>query len=112
MKRLLVVETIEKIGEPVKLAGWVHQRRDHGQIIFIDLRDQSGLVQIVFSPQNKALYQAADSLRPEWVISIEGKVNQRPKNMANTNIPTGEVEISGSAKGKISKTFLGKEKGI
>ena len=94
MKRLLIVETIEKVGEQVKLAGWVHKRRDHGQIIFIDLRDQSGLVQIVFSPENKALYQVADSLRPEWVISIEGKVNQRPKNMANTNIPTGEVEIS------------------
>lgn len=94
MKRLLVVETIEKVGEKVKLFGWVHKRRDHGQIIFVDLRDQSGLVQIVFSPQNKALYQVADSLRPEWVISIEGKVNQRPKNMANPNIPTGEIEIS------------------
>ena len=94
MKRLLITETIEKVGEQVKLAGWVHKRRDHGQIIFIDLRDKSGLVQIVFSPQNKALYQVADSLRPEWVISIEGKVNQRPKNMTNTNIPTGEIEIS------------------
>ncbi|MBL7155036.1 MAG: aspartate--tRNA ligase [Candidatus Portnoybacteria bacterium] len=93
MKRLLVVETIEKLGEQVKLSGWVHQRRDHGQIIFIDLRDQSGLIQIVFTPQNKALYQAADSLRPEWVISIEGKVNQRPKGMVNDKIPTGEIEI-------------------
>ena len=94
MKRILISETIEKVGEQVKLAGWVHKRRDHGQIIFIDLRDQSDLIQIVFSPQNKALYQVADSLRPEWVISIEGKVNQRPKNMANSNIPTGEIEIS------------------
>jgi len=94
MKRLLVVETIEKAGEQVKLAGWVHKRRDHGQIIFIDLRDQSGLVQIVFNPQNKVLYQAADSLRPEWVISIEGKVNQRPKGMVNDKIPAGEIEIS------------------
>lgn len=94
MKRISVVETIEKTGEEVKLAGWVHQRRDHGQIIFIDLRDRSGLVQIVFTPQNKALYQAADSLRPEWVIGVEGKVNQRPKNMANPKIPTGEIELS------------------
>lgn len=94
MKRILVVETIEKIEESVKLAGWVHQRRDHGQIIFIDLRDRTGLIQLVFTPQNKELYQLADSLRPEWVISIEGKVNQRPKNMTNSKIPTGEIELS------------------
>jgi len=94
MKRILVVETIEKIEEEVKLAGWVHQRRDHGQIIFIDLRDRTGLIQLVFTPQNKELYQLADSLRPEWVISIEGKVNQRPKNMTNSKIPTGEIEVS------------------
>jgi len=94
MKRILITETIEKVGEPVKLSGWVHQRRDHGQIIFIDLRDKSGLIQLVFTPQDKALYQTADSLRPEWVISIEGKVNQRPKNMANPNMPTGEIEVS------------------
>ena len=94
MKRILVVETIEKIEESVKLAGWVHQRRDHGQIIFIDLRDRTGLIQLVFTPQNKELYQLADSLRPEWVISIEGKINQRPKNMTNSKIPTGEIELS------------------
>jgi aspartyl-tRNA synthetase len=94
MKRILAVETIEKAGEQVKLSGWVHQRRDHGQIIFIDLRDRSGLIQLVFTLQNKELYQLADSLRPEWVISIEGKVNQRPKNMANPKIPTGEIEVS------------------
>ena len=94
MKRILVVETIEKIEESVKLAGWVNQRRDHGRIIFIDLRDRTGLIQLVFTPQNKELYQLADSLRPEWVISIEGKVNQRPKNMTNSKIPTGEIELS------------------
>jgi len=93
MKRLLVVETIEKIGEQVKLAGWVHKRRDHGQIIFIDLRDKSGLVQLVITPQEKRLYQMADLLRSEWVIGLEGKVNQRPKNMVNSKIPTGEIEI-------------------
>ena len=94
MKRLLAVETIKKGGEEVKLSGWVHKRRDHGQIIFIDLRDKSGLVQLVFNLQNKELYQLADSLRPEWVISIEGKVNQRPKKMENPKIPTGGVEIA------------------
>lgn len=94
MKRILINETIEKVGEQVKLSGWVHQRRDHGQIIFIDLRDKSDLIQLVFTPQDKALYRAASSLRPEWVISVEGKVNQRPKNMVNPNMPTGEIEIS------------------
>lgn len=94
MKRILAVETIEKIEETVKLSGWVNQRRDHGQIIFIDLRDRSGLLQLVFTPENKILYQLADSLRPEWVISIEGKVNQRPGRMTNPKIPTGEVEVS------------------
>jgi aspartyl-tRNA synthetase len=93
MKRLLAVKTIEKIGESVKLAGWVHQRRNHGQIIFIDLRDKSGLMQLVFTPQNKALYRTADSLRPEWVIKVEGKVNQRPKGMENPKLPTGQIEI-------------------
>ncbi len=94
MKRILINETIEKVGEQVKLSGWVHQRRDHGQIIFIDLRDKSDLIQLVFTPKDKALYRAASSLRPEWVISVEGKVNQRPKNMVNPNMPTGEIEIS------------------
>ncbi len=93
MKRLLAVETIKKTGESVKLAGWVHQRRDHGQIIFIDLRDKSGLVQLVFTPESKALYRTANSLRPEWVIKAEGKVNQRPKGMDNPKLPTGQIEI-------------------
>lgn len=93
MKRLLAIEIIEKIGKPVRLAGWVHQRRDHGQIIFIDLRDKSGLVQLVFTPEDKALYQAANSLRPEWVIEVKGKVNQRPKNMENDKLLTGRIEV-------------------
>ncbi len=100
MKRIFSIKTIKKEGESVKLAGWVHQRRDHGKIIFIDLRDKSGLIQMVFTPDNKALYKLADSLRPEWVIEIEGKVNQRPKGMENGNLPTGQIEI-GVAKLKI-----------
>ena len=101
MKRISSVETIKYIGKNVKAAGWVHSRRDHGKIIFIDLRDGSGLVQVVFQPtagQSKAdvsrdLYNLANSLRPEWVIGIEGTVNKRPKGMINPKLKTGKVEI-------------------
>lgn len=93
MKRILNIETTKYIGQKVKLAGWVHKRRDHGRVIFIDLRDRSGLVQVVFRPEQKELYQLADSLRAEWVISLTGEVKERPKGMENKNIPTGQVEI-------------------
>ncbi|MBU1255359.1 aspartate--tRNA ligase [Patescibacteria group bacterium] len=93
MKRILSVKTIEKIGDEVKLAGWVHNRRDHGKIIFIDLRDKKGLTQLVFLPDNKDCYKLANSLRNEWVIEIIGQVNKRPNGMINDKIPTGEVEI-------------------
>jgi aspartyl-tRNA synthetase len=93
MNRIPIIETTKKIGQSVKLAGWVHSRRDHGQIIFIDLRDSSGLVQLVFLPTNKDLYQLADSLRSEWVISLEGKINQRPMGMENPKLPTGKIEV-------------------
>jgi len=93
MKRILNIKTIDKEGEEVKLAGWVHIRRDHGKIIFVDLRDKSGLIQLVFLPDNKELYNLASSLRNEWVIKVIGKVNKRPSKMINENLPTGKVEI-------------------
>ena len=93
MKRILTNQTIKKCGEEVKLAGWVHVRRNHGKIIFIDLRDKKGLIQVVFLPENNILYKLANSLRPEWVIEVIGKVNKRPGKMVNKKIPTGEVEI-------------------
>ncbi|TSD04980.1 MAG: aspartyl-tRNA synthetase [Parcubacteria group bacterium Athens0714_12] len=74
------------IGQKVKLAGWVHTRRDHGKLIFIDLRDRSGFMQMIFLPKKES-YEMAQKLRPEWVISIEGIVNQRPKGMENFNLP-------------------------
>ncbi len=80
------------IGANVKLSGWVHARRDHGKLIFIDLRDRSGIVQMVFLPKKES-YELAGKLRPEWVISVEGKVNQRPKGMENLKMPSGEIEI-------------------
>ena len=89
-------------GKNVKVSGWVHTRRDHGKIIFIDLRDKTGILQIVFTPrlnsgrasQNGDIYKLADSLRSEWVISVEGKINARPKGMENPSIKTGLIEMS------------------
>src|SRR3989344_1713903 len=91
--RTLIKETPLKIGEKVILMGWVDVRRDHGKILFIDLRDRSGLIQVVFIPSNKEVYKIASELRPEWVIKIEGTVNERPANMVNDKILTGKVEV-------------------
>ncbi|MCX6806912.1 MAG: aspartate--tRNA ligase [Candidatus Berkelbacteria bacterium] len=87
------IETAKKTGQKVELAGWVHSRRDHGKIIFIDLRDRSGLVQVVFSPDKENVYKEAETLRPEWVILIQGKVKERPRGMQNPKITTGKIEI-------------------
>jgi len=93
MKRIFINETIEKIGEKVRVAGWVNVRRDHGKLIFIDLRDRSGVLQVVFSGANKDLWKSADALRPEWVVSIEGLVKERPENLKNPKIETGDIEL-------------------
>ncbi|MBI2591198.1 MAG: aspartate--tRNA ligase [Candidatus Brennerbacteria bacterium] len=92
--RVLVKEIIEKEGEQVELCGWVAARRDHGKIIFIDLRDRSGIAQVVFTPKNQELYKLADGLRSEWVIKIIGKVSERPKGMENSQLITGKVEVA------------------
>jgi aspartyl-tRNA synthetase len=86
MERSLVIETIKKVGKTVSLSGWVHSKRDHGKVTFIDLRDRSGLVQIVGSKDLK-------SLHPEDVIRIIGIVRKRPKKLINPKIETGTVEI-------------------
>ena len=93
MERIYSSETIKFIGQKVKLAGWVEVRRDHGKLIFIDMRDRAGIVQLVFIPKDKELHQTADSLRSEWVIEVVGSVNQRPKGMENPNVETGSVEV-------------------
>ncbi len=93
MHRTLSIETPNLVGEKVKLSGWVNSRRDHGKIIFIDLRDRSGITQIVFTPKLKEVYQKADELRSEWVISVTGIVQKRPKGMENQKIPTGIIEM-------------------
>lgn len=92
-KRILAKECIDQIGQTVNLAGWVNGRRDHGQLIFIDLRDTSGLVQIVVTKKS-AGYQLAKETRPEWVITVSGKVQKRPDNMVNPDLETGAIEVS------------------
>ena len=83
-----------QVGKLVKLAGWVAKRRDHGGLIFIDLRDSTGLVQIVFDPEISVdAHQLATKLRPEWVISVSGEVNSRPDGTENLNLVSGRVEV-------------------
>jgi len=94
MPRFKINETAKHIGEKVKVAGWVNARRAHGKILFIDLRDRSGVLQVVFVPSNKEIYELAEQLRPEWVIEITGQIVKRPEKMINDKIETGQVEMS------------------
>jgi aspartyl-tRNA synthetase len=81
------------IGREVVVAGWVHRRRDHGGVIFIDLRDREGLVQVVFDPGDARTFTEAERLRGEYVLSVKGRVRERPEGTINPAMPTGEVEI-------------------
>ncbi len=83
------------IDQEITLCGWVHRRRDHGGVIFIDLRDREGLAQIVFDPDRAESFAIADSVRNEYVIQITGKVRHRPQGTVNPDLPTGEVEVLG-----------------
>ncbi|KKM09235.1 aspartyl-tRNA synthetase [Clostridiales bacterium PH28_bin88] len=86
--------TREHTGEEVTLMGWVNRRRDHGGLIFIDLRDRSGLVQVVFSPEvDRAAFQKAEHVRNEYVLALKGRVRRRPEGTVNPNLATGEVEV-------------------
>jgi aspartyl-tRNA synthetase len=80
-------------GEEVRLAGWVHRRRDHGGLIFIDLRDRWGITQITFHPERGEIFSSAERLRPEWSISVAGEVVRRPEGNENPDLPTGAVEV-------------------
>ncbi len=83
------------ISQKIELCGWVHRRRDHGGVIFLDLRDRAGLAQIVFDPDRAESFAIADSVRNEFVIKITGKVRHRPEGTINSDLTTGEIEILG-----------------
>jgi len=84
-------------GEQVVLTGWVNTRRDHGGLIFVDLRDRSGLVQVVFNPENsRSAFALAEKMRSEYVIGVKGTVRRRPEGTANPNLATGEIEVYAS----------------
>lgn len=91
--RILAAETSKKVGENITVAGWVHSRRDHGGLIFIDLRDHTGLVQLVINPDKKDAFSLAESLRDEFVIRACGVVAERGEGLKNPNIASGDVEI-------------------
>lgn len=83
----------QHLGEQVSLCGWVHRRRDHGGVIFIDLRDRTGLTQVVFDPDSPDTFKIAESVRSEYVLQIEGIVRERPEGTVNENMDTGEIEV-------------------
>lgn len=93
MPRILTKEVVEKIGEKIRVSGWIKARRDHGKLVFIDIGDISGILQVVFTPKDKELHKLAESLGSEFCVSIEGQINQRPEKMINDKISTGKVEM-------------------
>ena len=91
--RILAKNSIDKIGEKITVKGWVNSRRDHGGLIFIDLRDHSGLLQLVISPDFAESFELAEKCRDEFVISATGVIKERAENLKNPNISTGEIEL-------------------
>jgi len=87
MKRILAIETPKYLGKKVKISGWVNSRRDHGGIVFLDLRDRSGILQIVSTPD------LAEGIKEEYVLEIEGEIKKRPIKMVNPELETGEFEL-------------------
>lgn len=93
MERTHIGDLKEKVGGSAVVCGWVSVRRDHGKLIFIDLRDETGSVQTVFSPRNEEARKVAETLRSEWVVRVEGNVKQRPEQMVNANVMNGDLEL-------------------
>ena len=83
------------LDQQVTLCGWVHRRRDHGGVIFVDLRDHTGLLQVVFDPDTEETFATAESVRNEFVLQVQGRVRRRPEGTVNPDMPTGQVEVLG-----------------
>jgi nondiscriminating aspartyl-tRNA synthetase len=92
MQRILISKTTDKIGDTVKISGWVKTKRDHGKISFIDLVDRSGMLQCVITPGTKN-YEETKKIRPEWVMSLTGIINKRPEKLINSDFETGGIEM-------------------
>ncbi|URQ67685.1 aspartate--tRNA ligase [SAR86 cluster bacterium] len=88
--------TSDLVGQEITISGWIHRRRDHGGVIFFDVRDEDGLVQVVYNPESKDIFSLAETCRNEFVILSKGVVSERPVGTANDNLVTGEVEIIAS----------------
>jgi len=84
--------SLAEAGQTVRLSGWCHRIRDHGGVLFIDLRDHYGMTQVVVDPDSAA-FKSAEKLRSEWVIRIDGNVRRRPEGTENPDMPTGEIEV-------------------
>lgn len=93
MKRTYVQDTLKEAEKKVTVKGWVHARRNHGGLVFIDLRDHTGIVQLTIQPESGDAFKLADTLRDEFVISATGTVSERAEDLKNPNIPTGSIEI-------------------
>src|ERR1700761_6480470 len=91
--RTLVEKSVEKVGQEVTLMGWVNSRRDHGGLIFIDLRDHTGVVQLVITPDDTEMFKLAEQLRDEFVVSATGNVTDRAEELKNPKIETGNIEV-------------------
>lgn len=91
--RILAIDTVNHIGGRIRVEGWVHNRRDHGGLIFIDLRDHTGIVQLVINPEHATAFAVAEEIRDEYVIRVEGAVTERSMGLKNDKIPTGDIEI-------------------
>ncbi len=94
MSRIFSTQTQEYIGQTISVSGWVNSRRDHGGLIFIDLRDHTGIVQLVINPEQQAAFSLAESVRDEFVLRVHGVVKEREDGLKNPNIPTGSIEIA------------------
>ncbi len=93
MERTLIAETPKHVGETVTISGWISIRRDHGKLVFLDVRDETGYVQAVVLPNHAEALAAVQAIRSEWVVSIEGQVNARPEKLVNGDQPNGAIEI-------------------